>query len=114
MLVGEVDDGLGVTGTEPDAVEVVEVATQDPRALPLQRRGGGVRPGESRDLVSGAEQLVDRGRADPPGRARDEDVHVIAPSLSMLTRTKCEALRHALPRNLSKRCLHRTQFSAEG
>ena len=69
------DDGLGVRGARADAVEVVEVPAPDPGALGLEGRGGGVGAGEPGDLVTGGEQLVDRGGADPAGGSGDENAH---------------------------------------
>ena len=80
MLVGEVDDGLGVDGAVAETVEVVEVSAPHPGARLGELEGGGVRAGEAGDLVAGAEQLVDDGRADPAGRSGDEHVHGAAPS----------------------------------
>jgi len=39
VLVGQVDDGLGLPGSGADAAQVVEVASADLRALGL--KGGG-------------------------------------------------------------------------
>ena len=74
-LFGEMDHRVGVLGAGADAVEVVEVAAADADALRLERRGGGVGPGQPGDLVTGGEQFVDDGGADPPGRSGDENAH---------------------------------------
>ena len=76
MLVREVGDGVGVGGAAAQRVEVVEVAAQDRDALRLQGRRGAVGPGETDDLVTGAEQLVDGGGPDPPAGSGDEYTHL--------------------------------------
>ena len=76
MLVREVDDGVGVGGAAAQRVEVVEVAAQDRDTLRLQGRRGAVGSGETDDLVTGAEQLVDGGGPDPPAGSGDENAHL--------------------------------------
>lgn len=76
MLVGEVEDGVSGRRALPDAVEVVEVAAADLGTLRVEGCGRGVGAGEPDHLVAGGEQLVDRGRTDPPGCSGDEDAHV--------------------------------------
>jgi len=75
VLVGQVDDGLGVVRAGPDAVEVVEVAAADPGTLRLDGSGGRIGPGQAGDLVTCREQFVDHGGTDPTGGSGDEDAH---------------------------------------
>src|SRR5690349_15550934 len=79
------DDGLGILGAEADAVQVVEIAAPDVGPLRRDGRGGCVGSGQSGDLVTGGEQVVDHGGADPAGRSGDEyahDVTSLVPPLS--------------------------------
>jgi hypothetical protein len=76
MLVGEMEDGVGLGGARPDAGQVVQVTTADLDAFFLEGRRGGVGSGEPDDLVTAGEQLVDCGRTDPPGCSGDENPHV--------------------------------------
>src|SRR5581483_7690400 len=56
-------------------VEVVEGAADHLGARVLHSRGRGVGAGEARDVVAGLDELGDDGRADPTGRAGDENTH---------------------------------------
>jgi len=71
----EVDDAVGVRGRLPEPVEVSEVTPVDHGAERGYRRGGGVRPGQAGDLVSGGDQVRDDGRGEMAGRAGDENTH---------------------------------------
>ena len=84
MLVREVDDGVGGLGASPDAGEIVEVAAADLDPLGRQGRGGGVGPGQPGDLVSGGEQFIDGGGADPAGGSGDENAHGTVPFSSVV------------------------------
>jgi len=59
VLVGQVDDGLGRLGADPDAGQVIEVTAADLRPPGLQGGGRGAGPGQPGDLMPGGEQLID-------------------------------------------------------
>jgi len=82
VLVGEVNGGLGVARADANGVEVVEVAAQHPYALGLEGFGGRVRSCQTGDVVTGGEEVVDDGGADPPGGPGDENVHVLRSQVS--------------------------------
>jgi hypothetical protein len=73
------DDGLGGLGASTDAGEIVEVTAADASPLRPQCCGRSVRPGQSSDLMSGGEKLIDGGRTDPSGRSGNENAHDLSP-----------------------------------
>jgi hypothetical protein len=56
VLVGEVEDRLGVLRTRTDAFEIIQVAAPELGTPGLQRGGRGVGPGQPDDLVTRGEQ----------------------------------------------------------
>jgi hypothetical protein len=75
VLVGEVDDAIAVSGARAQDVDVGQVPAQHLGTRRCDGVGGSIGTGETDDLVSGADELRNHGRADPAGRAGDEDVH---------------------------------------
>lgn len=75
VLVGEVDDGVGLLRPGSNGVQIVEVAAADRDPLALECGGGRVGAGQSADGVASGQQFVDDGAADPTRSSGDEDVH---------------------------------------
>jgi hypothetical protein len=73
------DDAVAVEGTGAQHIDVVQVAAQHLGAQVGHGLGGGVRAGQPEDLVTGADEFGDDGRADPAGGAGDEDAHKSSP-----------------------------------
>jgi hypothetical protein len=59
----------------PQAVEVVKTAPVYLGSGVGERSGRGIRAGQPEDLMARADELGDDGRADPAGRAGDENAH---------------------------------------
>lgn len=86
MIEREMDHAVRRGGRAAQDVEVVEASTDHRDAGLGQGVGGGIRTGESDDLVPCSDEVGNDGRSDPAGRAGDENTHVKRPP--------CAAGRH--------------------
>jgi hypothetical protein len=62
-------------GRTAQAAGIVKIAATYPDPGPGQGSGRGVRAGEAGDLMARADELGNKGRADPAGRASDKNAH---------------------------------------
>ncbi len=69
------DGPVGVGGAAAQAVRVLDRPVVRRRPGRRQRRRRGVGAGQADHLVAVADELADDGRADEPGRSRDEYPH---------------------------------------
>ena len=75
MLEGQMDDAIGRGRRGGEPVRIVERAAVHLRAGGFQGARGGVRPGQSGDLMARLEQLADDDGSDVPAGAGDEYAH---------------------------------------
>jgi hypothetical protein len=75
VLERQVDHRVRGLRAGAQAVEIVQISSPHLGAEGHDRGGRPVRPGQPDHLVTGGDQLGEHGRADPPGRTRDEHSH---------------------------------------
>ena len=71
----EVDHAIGRPGRTAQAAGIVKIAAMYPDPGPGEGSGRGVRAGEAGDLMARADELGNKGGADPAGRASDKNTH---------------------------------------
>jgi len=90
VVEGEVDDRVRAGRGLAQAVEVTRIAATDLGAEGLHG-GGGLGPGEARDLVSGLYKFGDDGRADVAAGAGDENTDLCQEHVGLACRSHAQA-----------------------